>query len=81
MTRELLSKLDDTGISETWGLLSNGHEVRSRAQSLSDVMFSHWYQHRGPLEGLSAAAPPRRLSSRGPSDNEPPLFVQKAQSA
>ena len=81
--RDLLPKLDDTRMSETWRLLSEGHEVlaQPRAQFLRDVMFSHWYQHRGQfsvyLRLLHVAVP----ASWGPSADEPALFAQKAQSA
>jgi len=44
-------------------------------------MFSHWYQHRGQfsvyLRLLNIAVP----ASWGPSADEPPLFLQKAQAA
>ena len=81
--RLLLPKLDDTRMSETWRMVSKGHEVLAQplAQFLRDVMFSHWYQHRGQfsvyLRLLNVAVP----ASWGPSADEPALFAQKAQSA
>jgi uncharacterized damage-inducible protein DinB len=81
--RELLAKLDDTRMNETWRMVAGGREVlaQPRAQFLRDVMLSHWYQHRGQfsvyLRLLNAAVP----ASWGPSADEPPIFVQKAQSA
>jgi len=81
--RELLPKLDDTRMGETWRMVSKGYEVlaQPRAQFLRDIMFSHWYQHRGQfsvyLRLLNVAVP----ASWGPSADEPPLFAQKAQSA
>src|SRR5437762_13455815 len=81
--RELLQKLDDARMNETWRMVAGGREVlaQPRAQFLRDVMFSHWYQHRGQfsvyLRLLNVAVP----ASWGPSADEPPIFVQKAQSA
>src|SRR6266576_4422956 len=81
--RELLPKLDDARMNETWRMVAGGREVlaQPRAQFLRDVMFSHWYQHRGQfsvyLRLLNVAVP----ASWGPSADEPPIFVQKAQSA
>jgi uncharacterized damage-inducible protein DinB len=44
-------------------------------------MLSHWYQHRGQfsvyLRILGVPVP----ASWGPSADEPPVFMQKAQSA
>ena len=52
-----------------------------RAQFLRDIMLNHWYQHRGQfsvyLRLLDVAVP----ASWGPSADELPTFVQKAQSA
>jgi len=81
--RELLPKLDDARMNKTWRMVAGGREVlaQPRAQFLRDVMFSHWYQHRGPfsvyLRLLNVAVP----ASWGPRADEPPIFVQKAQSA
>lgn len=81
--RELLPKLDDAKMKETWRMLAKEREVlaQPRAEFLRDVMFSHWYQHRGQfavyLRILNVAVP----ASWGPSADEPPLFAQKTQSA
>ena len=81
--RELLPKLDDARMNKTWRMVAGGREVlaQPRAQFLRDVMLSHWYQHRGQfsvyLRLLNVAVP----ASWGPSADEPPIFVQKAQSA
>src|SRR5689334_1463522 len=47
--RTLLPKFDDTAMQETWRLVADGREVLAQPRShfLRDVMFSHWYQHRG----------------------------------
>jgi uncharacterized damage-inducible protein DinB len=79
----LLPKFDDAAMKETWRMIGGGREVlaQPRGEFLRDVMFSHWYQHRGQfsvyLRMLNVAVP----ASWGPSGDEPPLFVQKAQSA
>ena len=81
--RSVLPKFDDTAMKETWSMVAGGREVltQPRAEFLRDVMLSHWYQHRGQfsvyLRILGVAVP----ASWGPSADEPPLFVQRAQSA
>ena len=81
--RDLLPKLDDARMKETWRMFAKEREVlaQPRAEFLRDVMFSHWYQHRGQfsvyLRLLNVAVP----ASWGPSADEPPIFVQKSQSA
>jgi uncharacterized damage-inducible protein DinB len=81
--RDLLPKFDDATMRETWRMVSGGREVlaQPRGEFLRDVMFSHWYQHRGQfcvyLRLLNVAVP----ASWGPSADEAPLFAQKAQSA
>jgi len=80
-----LSKASDAHMKETWRLTIGGKEVlaQPRGLFLRDVMFSHWYQHRGQfsvyLRILNIPVP----ASWGPSADEPPLFMQreKAQSA
>ena len=81
--RSILPKFDDAAMTETWRMVAGGREMlaQPRAEFLRDVMLSHWYQHRGQfsvyLRMLDVAVP----ASWGPSADEPPLFVQKAQSA
>jgi uncharacterized damage-inducible protein DinB len=81
--RSLLPKLDDAAMRETWRMVAGGREVvaQPRAEFLRDVMFSHWYQHRGQfsvyLRMLDVAVP----ASWGPSADEAPVFAQRAQSA
>lgn len=81
--RDLLPKWNDASMNETWRMVSKQREVlaQPRSQFLRDVMLSHWYQHRGQfsvyLRLLNVAVP----ASWGPSADEPPLFVQRAQSA
>ncbi len=81
--RDLLPEFDDASMAETWRMVSGEREVlaQPRALFLRDVMFSHWYQHRGQfcvyLRLLNVAVP----ASWGPSADDPPLFLQKSQSA
>jgi uncharacterized damage-inducible protein DinB len=81
--RSVLPKFDDAAMNETWRMVAGGREVlaQPRAESLRDLMLSHWYQHRGQfsvyLRMLDVAVP----ASWGPSGDEPPLFAQKARSA
>jgi uncharacterized damage-inducible protein DinB len=79
--RKLLPGYHDAAMHETWRLMSGGKEIFSqpRGEFMRDVMFSHWYQHRGQfsvyLRLLNVAVP----ASWGPSADEPPLFLQEAQ--
>jgi uncharacterized damage-inducible protein DinB len=81
--RSILPKFDDAAMTETWRMVAGGREMlaQPREEFLRDVMLSHWYQHRGQfsvyLRMLDVAVP----ASWGPSADEPPTFVQKAQSA
>jgi uncharacterized damage-inducible protein DinB len=81
--RSILPKFEDAAMTETWRMVGGGREMlaQPREEFLRDVMLSHWYQHRGQfsvyLRMLDVAVP----ASWGPSADEPPLFVQKAQSA
>jgi len=83
IVRSELPKFDDAKMHETWRLVREGKEVLAipRGLFLRDVMLSHWYQHRGQfavyLRILGVPVP----ASWGPSADEPPLFMQKAQSA
>ena len=81
--RSLLSECDDSRMQETWRLVQGDKELLAipRAQFLRDIMLNHWYQHRGQfsvyLRILNVPVP----ASWGPSADEPPPFLQKAQSA
>ena len=67
----------------TFRLLQGEKEVWAlpRGQFLREIMFNHWYQHRGQfsvyLRMLDVPVP----ASWGPSADEPPLFAQRAQVA
>jgi uncharacterized damage-inducible protein DinB len=77
--RSLLPKFDDAAMIETWRLMHGDHEVlaQPRGEFVRDVMFSHWYQHRGQfsvyLRILNIAVP----ATWGPSADEVPAFVQQ----
>jgi uncharacterized damage-inducible protein DinB len=81
--RNVLPKFDDVAMKETWRLVAGRNEVMAqpRGEFLRDVMFSHWYQHRGQfsvyLRLLNIAVP----ASWGPSADEPPPFMQKMQTS
>ena len=74
----VLPTFDDAAMDETWRLIVGGREVlaQPRGLFLRDVMFSHWYQHRGQfsvyLRLLGIPVP----ASWGPSADEPPPFMQ-----
>jgi uncharacterized damage-inducible protein DinB len=74
--RSLLPKYDDAALTETWRIMAGDREILSvtRAGFLRDIMFSHWYQHRGQfsvyLRLLDIPVP----ASWGPSADEPPRF-------
>jgi uncharacterized damage-inducible protein DinB len=71
---------DDAAMNETWRLMAGSKELYAvpRAGFIRDIMFSHWYQHRGQfsvyLRLLDVAVP----ASWGPSGDEPPLFLQQS---
>jgi len=81
--RRLLPALDDAKMLETWRLVRDGRDVLllPRQQFIRDVMFSHWYQHRGQLSVYLRILGVPVPASWGPSADEPPAFVEKAQSA
>ena len=61
-------------------MMAGDHQVMAlpREQFVRDIMFSHWYQHRGQfcvyLRLLDVAVP----SSWGPSADEAPAFMQQS---
>jgi uncharacterized damage-inducible protein DinB len=78
LIRKRLTNYDDAAMSESWRLIAGEMVIcaQSRAEFLRDIMFSHWYQHRGQfsvyLRLLGVPVP----ASWGPSGDEPPLFMQ-----
>ena len=76
--REMLPQYDDASMNEMWYLTAGGKPMAEEARKLfmRDVMFSHWYQHRGQfcvyLRLLDVPVP----SSWGPSADEAPRFMQ-----
>lgn len=81
--RELLPKMSDEKMNAMWRLMHQGQAIMTtpRRDFVRDVMFSHWYQHRGQfsvyLHILGVPVP----ATWGPSADEPPLFMQKGQAA
>lgn len=78
--RGQLPNFTDAAMKETWRMVAGEHEVMAqpRGEFVRDVMFSHWYQHRGQLAVylrlLNVAVP----STWGPSADELPAFMQQA---
>jgi uncharacterized damage-inducible protein DinB len=76
--RKFLPRFEDRAMNEAWHLMALDKEllVVPRAAFLRDVMFSHWYQHRGQfsvyLRLLNIPVP----ATWGPSADEPPRFMQ-----
>ena len=76
--REILPTFDDAAMHESWRLVMGDKELMSteRGLFLRDIMFSHWYQHRGQmcvyLRLLNVPVP----SSWGPSADEQPPFMR-----
>jgi uncharacterized damage-inducible protein DinB len=79
VVRTQLAKFDDAAMQEKWRLMADGHELFAipRSSFVRDIMFSHWYQHRGQLcvylRLLNVPVP----SSWGPSADEAPQFMQE----
>ena len=73
-----LPNYDDAAMAELWRLVAGDKELFAvpRGLFLRDIMFSHWYQHRGQfsvyLRLLGVPVP----SSFGPSADELPAFMQ-----
>lgn len=76
--RQTLPAFSDAYMNENWRLLAGEKELLQmpRQQFLREIMFSHWYQHRGQfsvyLRLLGAPVP----SSWGPSADEQPAFAK-----
>ena len=83
LVRDLLPKMTDDQMNATWRLMNQEQELFAtpRREFVRDVMFSHWYQHRGQfsvhLHLLGVPVP----ATWGPSSSEPPLFMQKGKAA
>lgn len=76
--KSVLPGMDDAMMHGTWRLVVDGKEMMAmpREQFLRNIMFSHWYQHRGQfsvyLRLLGAPVP----ASWGPSADEAPVFTR-----
>jgi uncharacterized damage-inducible protein DinB len=79
VVREKLPQYDDSALTETWRLMAGERQLLAvpRIGFLRDVMFSHWYQHRGQfsvyLRLLDVPVP----ASWGPSADEMPPFMNQ----
>ncbi len=77
--RQVLPRFDDAAMAETWRLVAGDQEILAepRGKFLRDIMFGHWYQHRGQLgvylRLLNVPVP----STWGPSADEAPAFMQR----
>jgi uncharacterized damage-inducible protein DinB len=77
--RGLLPSFNDAAMKETWVLKFGDRFVveQPRADFIRNIMFSHWYQHRGQLSVylrmLDVAVP----ASWGPSADEAPNFTPR----
>jgi uncharacterized damage-inducible protein DinB len=80
--RSLLPKYDDRAMEEIFHMMAGDKELMAmpRKTFVREIMFSHWYQHRGQLSVylriLNVAVP----SSWGPSADEP-VFMPQAEPA
>ena len=76
--REILPTFDNAAMHESWRLVMGDKELMAteRGLLLRDIMFSHWYQHRGQmcvyLRLLNVPVP----ASWGPSADEQPPFMR-----
>ena len=81
--RSLLPQFDDARMNETWRMVNGDTELLAvpRGQFIRDIMFNHYYQHRGQLSVylrlLSVPVP----ASWGPSADEAPNLAAMARSA
>jgi uncharacterized damage-inducible protein DinB len=83
LVRAALPQIDDSRMREAFRLVQGDKTVWAipRGQFLREIMLNHWYQHRGQfsvyLRMLNVPVP----ATWGPSADELPAFLQKAQSA
>lgn len=77
--RTLLPQVDDAAMRATFRVMAGEQEIMAqpRQQFLRDIMFSHWYQHRGQfsvyLRLLGVPVP----ASWGPSADELPALPER----
>lgn len=81
--KELLPGLSDDAMHATWKMLSGDQVLLAipRKDFLRNIMFSHWYQHRGQLSVYLRLLDVPVPASWGPSADEPPIFMQPHQPA
>ncbi|HYP15500.1 MAG TPA: DinB family protein [Bryobacteraceae bacterium] len=81
--RSILGTLDDARMREIWSASKDGKELFAvpRVGFMRSVLLNHWYQHRGQLSVYLRLLDVSVPSSYGPSADELPDFLLKAQSA
>ena len=81
--REILPNFDDARMQQSWSIASDGIDFMAmpRAAAIRMIMLSHWIQHRGQFSVYLRLLGQKVPSSYGPSADELPEFLQKAQSA
>lgn len=75
--RELLPALDDAAMHATWSLMAGDQVLLAipRQAFLRNIMFSHWYQHRGQFSVYLRLIDVPVPSTWGPSADEQPAFA------
>jgi uncharacterized damage-inducible protein DinB len=78
--RELLSRLDDSSMSETFRILAGDREMMamSRQVFMRNIMLNHWYQHRGQLAVYLRLLDVPVPASWGHNGDEAPSLPQPA---
>jgi len=81
--RHLLPTFDDAAMNEIWSIEIAGRQVMAvpRVDFLRNVMFSHWYQHRGQLSVYLRLLDIPVPATWGPSADEMPAFIRELQHA
>jgi uncharacterized damage-inducible protein DinB len=73
--REILGRMDDGAMTETWRVFEGDREVMAlpRAAVLRAIMLNHWYHHRGQLSVYLRLLGVPVPSIYGPSADESPF--------
>jgi uncharacterized damage-inducible protein DinB len=77
---EFLRGLDDTRATQTWAMTVEGKPLFSlpRIGLVRNVMFNHWYHHRGELQVYFRLLDVPVPAVYGPTADEDPFVVSKA---
>jgi uncharacterized damage-inducible protein DinB len=78
--REVLGKMEDAQLMETWRLMSGGNELMAmpRAAVIRMIMLNHWYHHRDQLLVYLRMHNVPLPSVYGPTADENPFAVALA---